>query len=69
MKKTIGVCSQCGGDVEAHTGPWYSVNPPPVPACIHCGTKVAQRDVHTTSIKSVKLSNIDKLLEVFKKAK
>lgn len=37
MKKVIGSCSICGGDVEAYSGPWMSTEPPPPPTCRSCG--------------------------------
>lgn len=36
MEHVIGICSQCGGQVKQHTGPWYGVNPP-TPRCSSCG--------------------------------
>lgn len=37
MDKVIGSCSNCGGDVVAHDGPWHAVVSPPPPRCVKCG--------------------------------
>lgn len=37
MKRSIVVCSICGGQVTAHEGVWMSVVPPPPPSCESCG--------------------------------
>jgi hypothetical protein len=36
MDTIIGECSECGGDVTLHTGPWFGVTPPE-PHCQGCG--------------------------------
>lgn len=41
MKRTIGRCSICGGEVQAHVGVWMSIQPPPPPACTQCGAQTA----------------------------
>lgn len=43
----IGQCSRCGGDVQAYTGVWMAVVPPPPPKCVSCGA-VAGRPVIQT---------------------
>ena len=40
----VGSCSLCGGDVMAHVGPWWSINPPPPAKCSGCGA-VSASDV------------------------
>lgn len=35
MKKTIGKCSRCGGNVQVVDGPWFGELPPPT--CQKCG--------------------------------
>ena len=37
MKKRIGTCSICGGNVMGVRGAWMSVNPPPPDTCSLCG--------------------------------
>ncbi len=40
-KKKIGTCSECGGDVVVHAGPWAGLNPP-VPECSKCKAKLGE---------------------------
>lgn len=38
-ERHIGTCSNCGGKVMIHDGPWYGVIPPE-PRCSSCGAGV-----------------------------
>jgi hypothetical protein len=43
-EQVIGVCSNCGGDVVQHVGPWLVVNPPQA-HCIRCNAARARGPV------------------------
>ncbi len=51
MRKRIGSCSICGGDVMAYTGAWFSVNPPPPPECSKCGATTSDDVIDMTPLK------------------
>lgn len=43
-EQVIGTCSNCGGDVVTHSGPWLGVVPPSL-RCSRCGATQAKGPV------------------------
>lgn len=58
-RKPIGVCSNCGGTVSIHDGPWMGVDRP-TPSCDNCGAHPSK--THLPVIEMESISTVTKKL-------